>query len=60
MLSRDEVIKSIKKLPETFTVDDVIDRVMLLDKIDTGLRQSQEGKVTADEDLDQKLPTWLR
>jgi len=42
MLTKDKVIASIKDLPEKFSVDELIDRIIFLQKIDTGLRQSQE------------------
>lgn len=59
MLTRSKVIATIKQLPDTFSVDEIIDRIILLDKIETGLEQSKKGQVTADEDLDKKLPKWL-
>ncbi len=58
-MTRAKVIETIKQLPDTFSVDEIIDRIILLDKIETGLEQSEKGQVTADEDLDKKLPEWL-
>jgi len=59
MLQREKLIETIKQLPSKFSVDEVIDRIFLLDKIETGLQQSQKGEVTPDEELDKKLPEWL-
>ena len=59
MLQREKLIETIKQLPSKFSVDEVIDRIFLLDKIETGLLQSQKGEVTPDEELDKKLPEWL-
>jgi len=53
------LIETIKQLPPEFSVDEVMERIFLLEKIETGLQQSQKGKVTPDEDLDKKLPKWL-
>ena len=50
---------TIKQLPLEFSVDEVIDKIFLLENIEKGLQQSQKGKVTPDEDLDKKLPEWL-
>lgn len=60
MLTRDKILESIKKLPEQVSLDEVLDRIILLDKIEKGLQQSSEGKITSDESLDKKLPEWLR
>jgi len=59
MVTKEKLLESIKQLPDTFTVDEIIDRVLLLDKIEIGLEQSDNGQITPDEELDQKLPKWL-
>ena len=59
MLNREKVIETIKQLPDNFPLDEVIERINLLDKIETGLQQSSRGQVTPDENIDEKLPKWL-
>ena len=59
MVTKERLLESIKQLPDEFTVDEIIDRILLLDKIETGLQQSKKDEVTPDEELDQKLPGWL-
>ncbi|UII20224.1 hypothetical protein [Fulvivirga ligni] len=60
MLSKEKVINVINKLPDEFSVEEIIDELLLLEKIDRGLAQSSAGDVIADEDLDKELPEWLR
>lgn len=60
MLTREKIIETIKKLPEQVSLDEVLDRIILLDKIETGLAQSEKGQITPDDQLDKKLPEWLR
>jgi hypothetical protein len=59
MITKEQLIETIKQLSPEFSVDEVMERILLLEKIETGLQQSQKGKVTPDEDLDKKLPKWL-
>ncbi len=59
MLNKEKVIETIKQLPDNFPLDEFIERIILLDKIETGLQQSSKGQVTPDENLDEKLPKWL-
>jgi len=59
MIVKEPLIETIKQLPLEFSVDEVIDKIFLLENIEKGLQQSQKGKVTRDEDLDKKLPEWL-
>ncbi len=60
MLKREKIIESLKKLPEQVSLDEVLDRIILLDKIETGLEQSKKGQITPDDQLDEKLPKWLK
>ncbi|MEQ9287115.1 MAG: hypothetical protein RIG77_09420 [Cyclobacteriaceae bacterium] len=60
MLTKEKVIKAINKLPGEFSVDQAIDELILLEKIDRGLVQSETNEVIPDEELDKELPEWLR
>jgi hypothetical protein len=58
-VNNEKVMKVIKQIPDNFQHDEFIERIILLDKIETGLQQSSKGHVTPDENLDEKLPKWL-
>jgi len=60
MLTKEQVIEAINKLPAEFSVEQVIDELILLEKIETGLEQSKANDVIPDEQLDNELPEWLR
>jgi hypothetical protein len=59
MLTKKDLNKVINDLPDTFTFDDVLDRILLLQKIEIGLEQSTKNEVITDDDLSKKLPEWL-
>jgi len=60
MLTKENVIKAINKLPGEFSVDQAIDELILLEKIGRGLAQSEANEVISDEELDKELPEWLK
>lgn len=60
MLSREEVLKSVNELPREFTFEEVLDRLLLLDKIDIGIEQSKAGDVVSTGDAKEKLSKWLK
>ena len=60
MLSKKEVLHSIKDMPASFSVEDLVDRVILLQKIDTGLEQSLKKQVNTTVQAKQKLKKWLK
>lgn len=55
MLTKQNVIESINNLPDTFTADDIIDRIILLAKVDIGIEQSDKNDIIPDEELDKIL-----
>lgn len=59
MLTKEELNKAIDSLPDKFTIDDVLDRIFLLQKIEVGLEQACNNEVILDERLDDELPEWL-
>ncbi len=60
MLTKKKLLKSIKDLPETFSVDEIIDRVILLQKVEIGLEQSASNKVHPTISAKSKLKKWLK
>jgi len=60
MLTREEVLKSINELPEEFSFDEVLDKLLLLDKIEIGLAQSQSGEVLSTIEAKAQLSKWLK
>ena len=60
MLNKQQVIESIQQLPDQFSVDELIERVIVMEKIERGLIQSQKGEIVPDNDLEKtKLSKWL-
>ena len=43
MIVKEPLIETIKQLPLEFSLDEVIDKIVLLEKIEKGLQQSQKG-----------------
>jgi len=60
MLSKEKVIEAIQSLPDEFSIDDVVERLIVLHKIETGLQQVSEGKTTSTPEAREKLQQWLR
>lgn len=45
MLTKELVLQSLNKMPNEFTVDELLEKVVLLSKIEKGLKDVKEGKV---------------
>jgi len=59
MTTKDKIISGIKNLPDSVTIDDILDQIMLVEKIEKGIEQSNKNQVVSDEELDKRLGKWL-
>ncbi|RAI92219.1 hypothetical protein [Algoriphagus yeomjeoni] len=59
MLTKTLVKKQLEKLPEKFSLDDLVEHLILVQKLEKGLRDSEEGKVLSEEELDQEVNKWF-
>lgn len=60
MLTRTQVNNIIKTLPEEFSIDELVEKLVFIDKVKTGLNQSEKGNVNTKEQAKQKLSKWLK
>lgn len=59
MLSKDKLIQTIKDLPDNFSVDELFERIILLQKIEIASEQSEKGQVLSTEQARERLKKWL-
>lgn len=60
MLTKEKIHKTIDNLPEKITLEQVIDELILLDKIEQGLKDVKEGNVFTSDQVRDKLGKWLK
>ncbi len=53
------VIESINKLPDEFSIDEIIERLIIIEKIEKGRQDVRDGKVNTEEQAKAKLSKWL-
>jgi hypothetical protein len=59
MTTKEKIISGIKNLPDSVTIDDILDQIMLVEKIEKGIEQSNKNQVVSDDELDKRLGKWL-
>lgn len=60
MITKEKLNRTIRSLPDSFTIDELIDRLILIEKIEEGLKQSEEGKVISNEDVRHIIDRWSK
>ncbi|MEQ8304908.1 MAG: hypothetical protein RIB47_16050 [Cyclobacteriaceae bacterium] len=53
------VIESISNLPDEFSIDEAIERLVIIERIEKGRQQVKDGKVHTEEQAKEKLGKWL-
>jgi len=60
MITKEKLNKTIRSLPDSFTIDELIDQLIFMEKVEEGLKQSEKGKVVTNEDVKQIIDKWSK
>ena len=59
MLTKAILKEAIDKFPENFTIDELINRLILLDKIERANSQSEQGEMIPQAELGKQIDKWF-
>jgi predicted transcriptional regulator len=60
MITKTHLLSTFDKLPENLTIDQVIDHIIFVEKVQKGLEDSENGRVYTTEEARKKLNKWLK
>lgn len=60
MLAKAKVLATIATLPDNFPLDELVERLIVLEKIELGLQQVAEQKVVSNEEAKKRFEKWLK
>ena len=58
MLTKVKVKELIDHMHETFSVDDLVGEIILLQKIEIARKQVQDGNFLTEDELDKEIDKW--
>ncbi len=50
-----KIIRAVEELPDDATIEDAIERLVFLHKIEVGLKQAEEGKTVSLDEVEARL-----
>ena len=56
---KEQVLEMIRKLPDDSTVSDIMAELYFRQKVDEGLRESEEGETLEHNEVRQRMGRWL-
>ena len=57
-MKKNKVIDTVKGLPEEFELDELLEKLIFIEKVDLGLAQAEEGKVVTHEKVKEIVKQW--
>jgi hypothetical protein len=60
MLTKDNVIKTLSDFPDIFSLDEFVDKLIFMEKLERGLDQSVNNQVVTQEEAGKRLEKWLK
>ena len=57
--TKQQILKAIDDLPDDAGVEDALDRLYLLYKVERGLRQADRGELISQQEVRQRMAKWL-
>ena len=60
MDTKQEILKAIAELPDEAKVEDAIERLYLLYKIDKGIKQADAGELVTQDEARRRMAKWLK
>jgi predicted transcriptional regulator len=59
-MEKAEILKAIEELPEDATLEDAMDRLFFLYKVERGLNQAEKGQLLTQEEARERMTRWLK
>ena len=60
MTLKEQVLQAVEAMPPDATIEDAIERLVVLAKIQRGVDQADAGQTISHEEMKQKMAKWLK
>lgn len=59
-MTKETVVAAIKEMPQEFDVDELIEKLIFISRVEEGLKQVDEGNKTPLDDVKQIVQGWQK
>jgi hypothetical protein len=60
MITKKQLTVTLEKLPDEFSLEDLIDKLILLDKIERAEQESERGETITESELEKEIEKWFK
>jgi len=59
-MNREKAIETIKEFPQEFDLDELMERLVFVEKVENGLVQLREGKTISHQEVKELVKKWQK
>ena len=59
MLSKTKLLAEIEKFPDEFSIEELVERIIFIEKVSLGDKQSDAGDVVSEAEMDYEIKKWF-
>lgn len=60
MISKSKLKEQIEGMPDQFTLDELVERLVFMNKVENGLSDSKNEKTISEAQLDKEMKKWFK
>ena len=60
MTTKEKIIQAVEELPANATIEDAMERLLFLAKVERGLKQADAGETISHMEVKERMAEWLR
>ncbi|MBE2226552.1 MAG: hypothetical protein IAE93_04395 [Ignavibacteria bacterium] len=60
MSTKEQVLDAVQKMSPEATIDEILDELIFIKKVQTGISQSEKGVTFTTDEAKEKLARWLK
>ncbi len=60
MTTKDKIIQVVEELPANATIEDAMERLLFLAKVERGLKQADAGETISHMEVKERMAEWLK
>ena len=59
MITKARLKEQIDKFPEEFSIDELVERLIFIEKVEVGIKQSESGEVISEQEVEEEMKKWF-
>ena len=60
MTTKEKVLQAVQDMPDDFPIEDAMERLLFLAKVEKGLRQADAGETISHDQVKERMAKWLK